>query len=94
MKPAADPLFVSVSAHFGRQSVGVVLTGMGRDGSDGLHAIRAAGGGGIVQDKGTSTIYGMPHAALLRAGADRVAALEDVAPAVVQLLTARRVMSA
>lgn len=94
VKPAADPLFVSVSAHFGRQSVGVVLTGMGRDGSDGLHAIRAAGGGGIVQDQGTSTIYGMPHAALLRAGADRVAALEDVAPAVVQLLTARRVRSA
>ena len=94
VRPAADPLFTSVSALFGRQSVGVVLTGMGRDGSDGLHAIRSAGGGGIVQDKGTSTIYGMPHAALLRAGADRVAALEDVAPAVVQLLMARRAMIA
>jgi len=94
VRPAADPLFISVSAHFGRQSVGVVLTGMGRDGSDGLHAIRSAGGGGIVQDKGTSTIYGMPHAALLRAGADRVAALEDVAPTVVQLLIARRAIIA
>lgn len=94
VRPAADPLFTSVAAHFGRQCVGVVLTGMGRDGSDGLHAIRSAGGGGIVQDKGTSTIYGMPHAALLRAGADRVAALEDVAPAVVHFLTTRRAIIA
>ena len=94
VRPAADPLFASVSAVFGRQSVGVVLTGMGRDGSDGLHAIRSGGGGGVVQDQATSTIYGMPHAALVRAGADRVAALQDVAPAVVQLLSARRVMTA
>ena len=94
VRPAADPLFTSVSVHFGRQSVGVVLTGMGRDGSDGLHAIRSAGGGGIVQDRGTSTIYGMPHAALLRAGADRITALHDVAPAVVQLLAGRRAMIA
>ncbi|MEO8620322.1 MAG: chemotaxis response regulator protein-glutamate methylesterase [bacterium] len=94
VRPAADPLFMSVSTQFGRQSVGVVLTGMGRDGADGLHAIRQAGGGSIVQDKATSTIYGMPHAALLRAGADRVAALQDVATAVVQLLVMRRAMTA
>jgi two-component system, chemotaxis family, protein-glutamate methylesterase/glutaminase len=63
---------------------------MGRDGSEGLQSIRAVGGGAVVQDRETSTIYGMPQAALLRAGADRVAALEDVAPNVVQLLAARR----
>ena len=90
VRPAADPLFASVADEFGRQSVGVVLTGMGRDGSEGLHHIRTAGGAAVVQDRGTSTIYGMPLAALQRAGADRVAALEDVAPAVVQLLAARR----
>jgi two-component system chemotaxis response regulator CheB len=94
VRPAADPLFTSISDHFGRQSVGVVLTGMGRDGSDGLHAIRAAGGIGIVQDRDTSTIYGMPHAALLRAGADRVAALEDVAAAVAHFLPRRRATTA
>jgi two-component system chemotaxis response regulator CheB len=93
VRPAADPLFTSVSTQFGRQSVGVVLTGMGRDGSDGLHAIRQAGGGSIVQDKGTSTIYGMPHAALLRAGADRISPLQDVAAAVVQMLVMRRSMA-
>jgi len=90
VKPAADPLFTSVAEEFGRQCVGVVLTGMGRDGSEGLHSIRAAGGGAVVQDRATSTIYGMPQAALHRAGADRVSALEDVAPAVVQLLASRR----
>lgn len=94
VKPAADPLFESVAKHFGRQSVGVVLTGMGRDGADGLQSIRSAGGAGIVQDKGTSTIYGMPHAALVRAGADQVAALGDVAGAVVQHLGARRMVRA
>ena len=94
VRPAADPLFQSVASRFGPQSVGVVLTGMGRDGSDGLLAIRNAGGGSVVQDKATSTIYGMPLAALQRAGADHVAALEDVAPAVVQLLAVRRQVTA
>ena len=63
---------------------------MGRDGSDGLGAIRAAGGGAIVQDEATSTIYGMPAAALEHAGADRVVPLSGIAAAATELLTARR----
>ena len=90
VRPSADPLFVSVAEHYGRASVGVVLTGMGRDGSDGLRAIREAGGVGIVQDRDTSTIYGMPQEALRRAGAERVVPLSEVAPAVVEMLGARR----
>ena len=90
VRPSADPLFASVAQIYGRASVGVVLTGMGRDGADGLRAIREAGGLSIVQDRQTSTIYGMPAAALLRAGADREAALGDVAPAVVEMLAEQR----
>jgi two-component system chemotaxis response regulator CheB len=90
VRPSADPLFNSVAQHYGRSAVGVVLTGMGRDGADGLLAMREAGGKGIVQDRATSTIYGMPAVALQRAGAERVCALSDVAPAVVELLIGQR----
>ena len=90
VRPAADLLFVSVAAMYGSASVGVVLTGMGRDGSAGLAAIRAAGGGAVVQDRDSATIYGMPLAALESAGADRVVPLHGVSAAVESLLQARR----
>ncbi|HXD22712.1 MAG TPA: chemotaxis protein CheB, partial [Gemmatimonadaceae bacterium] len=90
VRPAADPLFASVARHFGAASTGVVLTGMGRDGSAGLAAIRAAGGGAVVQDRATSTIYGMPQSALEQAGADVVAPLTAVASSVLDLMGARR----
>jgi two-component system chemotaxis response regulator CheB len=90
VRPAADPLFRSAAKHFGAACVGVVLTGMGRDGSAGLVAIRAAGGGAVVQDRATATIYGMPQAALELAGADIVAPLGSVAAGVRELIGARR----
>jgi len=77
--PSADVLFRSAAAVFGRAVTGVVLTGMGRDGADGLREVRRAGGYAIVQDQESSTIYGMPRAALSDAGADRVVPLSGVA---------------
>jgi two-component system, chemotaxis family, protein-glutamate methylesterase/glutaminase len=90
VRPAADPLFRSAVQAFGARVVGAVLTGMGRDGAEGLRAVRDAGGQAVVQDQMTSIIYGMPQAALATAGADRVAALPEVAVAVRELLESAR----
>src|SRR6185312_6396089 len=62
-RPSVDAFFHSAEAHWPGEIVGVVLTGMGRDGAQGLKALRSKGCYTIAQDKATSAVYGMPHAA-------------------------------
>lgn len=86
VRPCADILFRSVARSYGPAAVGVVLTGMGRDGADGLAALRAAGAPAVVQDEATSAVCGMPRAAARVAGAGSVVPLPSIASAIVQML--------
>jgi two-component system, chemotaxis family, protein-glutamate methylesterase/glutaminase len=86
VRPAADVTLSSVAQHYGARCIGVVLTGMGKDGAKGLAAIKAAGGATIAQDRVTSTVYGMPKAAVELGVVDTVAPLERIAALVNRLL--------
>ncbi len=83
VRPSADVLMSSVAHVAGRSSVGVVLTGMGRDGSDGLAQIKRAGGATIAQDEETSIIFGMPGSAIDQGVVDRVLPLLEIPAALV-----------
>jgi chemotaxis response regulator CheB len=81
-RPSVDVFFSSVVAHWRGTAVGVLLTGMGRDGAEGLLAMRRAGWVTIAQDKDSSVVYGMPKAAAEIGAASQVLPLGLIAPAV------------
>lgn len=77
--PSADTLFESVARTIGRSSVGIILTGMGADGANGLKLLRDIGAATIAQDEATSTVYGMPRAAVELGAAQTVLPVHDIA---------------
>jgi two-component system, chemotaxis family, protein-glutamate methylesterase/glutaminase len=85
-RPSVTPLFVSAARVYGGRVCGVILTGMGRDGAEGLKAIKDAGGPTLAQDEATSAVFGMPKAAIELGAVDRVLAIDDI-PRALQELT-------
>ena len=76
--PSVDIMLQSVAALFGERSIGVILTGMGHDGLDGMKAIKAVGGRTVAQDEASSVVYGMPKAVVEAGCAEKVVSLSKV----------------
>jgi two-component system chemotaxis response regulator CheB len=91
--PSGNRLLHSLARYLGARAAGVVMTGMGDDGAQGLLAIRQAGGAAFAQDEATSVVFGMPAAARNCGAAETLLPLEDIAPMLAGLCSARRANS-
>lgn len=87
-RPSVDVLFASAAEQIGSHAIGVLLTGMGKDGARGLLDMRRAGAWTIAQDQESCVVYGMPREAVLLGGACEVAPLGEVAQRVLRQLAA------
>jgi two-component system, chemotaxis family, protein-glutamate methylesterase/glutaminase len=90
-RPSVDELFLSALAVLGARTAAVLLTGMGRDGAEGMRQLAQAGAYTIAQDEGTSVVYGMPGAAVTLQAVREVLPLSRIGPRLRQLLEASRV---
>lgn len=89
-RPSIDSFFGSIVDHWPGRAVGVLLTGMGRDGARGLRRMREARFPTIAQDQATSAVYGMPKAAAQLDAAERILPLPEIGPALKRLLPTPR----
>lgn len=80
LRPSANFLFRSLAQAYGPHAAGLILTGMGDDGVDGLEELHTAGGITLAQDEASCIVYGMPREAVARQAIDHVLALEQIAP--------------
>ena len=85
-KPSATILFESVAEVYGNRAIGVILTGMGADGSTGLQKLHAASGKVLAQDEATSVVFGMPKAAIDLGVVDWVLPIDQIAPQLLKIL--------
>jgi two-component system, chemotaxis family, protein-glutamate methylesterase/glutaminase len=88
-RPSVDVLFRSVAQSAGRNSIGVMLTGMGRDGAEGMKEMREAGALTIAQDEKSSVVWGMPGAAWQIGAVQSLHPLHQIAARIVELANAR-----
>lgn len=86
VRPSADRLFHSLAEKTGPRAVGVLLTGMGKDGAQGLRAMRERGAATIAQDRETSVVFGMPGAAVALCAAEQVLPIDRIGEALCRLV--------
>jgi two-component system chemotaxis response regulator CheB len=84
-RPSIDVLFESLARELGEHSAACLLTGMGRDGAEGLLALRRVGAATLAQDKETSGVYGMPREAALLGAPERVLPIDAIGPALQEI---------
>lgn len=77
-RPSADVLFHSVASEYGRRATGLIMTGMGSDGAEGIGEIMAKGGLSVAQDEESCVVFGMPKAAIEKRYIKRIVSLEDM----------------
>ncbi|WP_224371435.1 chemotaxis protein CheB [Hyalangium versicolor] len=87
-RPSCDLLLSSAAEAFGRRCIGVILTGMGRDGARGLKEIRERGGRTIAQNAETCVVYGMPREAVQMGAAEEILALDRIGPTLLEWVDA------
>jgi two-component system chemotaxis response regulator CheB len=85
-KPSVDVLFDSVAAEIGKKALGVILTGMGSDGANGMLKMRQAGAHTVAQDEESCVVFGMPREAIARGAAEEVKSLRDIPQLLVRWL--------
>jgi two-component system, chemotaxis family, protein-glutamate methylesterase/glutaminase len=81
-RPSVDVLFRSVAGTYGGNAIGILLTGMGADGAEGLLEMRRSGALTIAQDEATSVVFGMPREAMRRGAVERILPLHEIAAAI------------
>lgn len=92
-KPSADYLFFSVATHYVGRATGVIMTGMGSDGTKGLKLMRENGAGIIAQSEETCTVFGMPKEPIESGIVDTIAPLDRIAEEIVKTLRPRTLLS-
>lgn len=90
LRPAVDVTMATLPAVFGKRILGVILTGMGKDGAKGMAQIKQAGGITIAQDRNTSTIYSMPRVVAEEGNADYILPLDRIGKVITELVSTMR----
>ncbi|MDR3568770.1 MAG: chemotaxis response regulator protein-glutamate methylesterase [Syntrophobacteraceae bacterium] len=89
-RPSVDVLFHSVARFAGSNAVGVILTGMGKDGAAGMLEMKKAGAYTVAQDEASCVVFGMPKEAIRLGGVDKIASLQDIPRSMMNFLNSEK----